>query len=218
MKLIKPSFEIRFITPGPTKLIEKEARRCYKTEGAITEDSHLKFCKKLINRGHFAMIEFADVAVSFVANRGFSHEVVRHRLTSLAQESTRYCDYSDDQKHDGELHICEPHYFTKDYWAEKVGTTNALEILNVWVMAMSSAESSYKYLRHLGVPAQLARDVLPIGVKTEIGVKANFREWRHIFKMRYPDTAHPIMHELMRPLLSEFKKKIPIIFDDLFCE
>lgn len=228
MKLIKPSYEIQLITPNAIQEIESAARVCYKSEALINSESSKDFVKNLIKRNHTAMLEFADMRVKFIANRGFTHEEVRMRLTSniennlgdhvlndiaFAQESTRYCDYSKG-KHSGEIQIAQPNYFTEKYLVNK-NPSNWLSILKIWTEQMQSSEIAYLELRELGVPAQEARDVLPIGLKAEIVVKTNLREWRHIFNLRAAGSAHPIMHELMRPLLKEVKERIPVVFDDI---
>ena len=104
MKIVLPSYEI--LTPiseggiEELKAIEKVGRTCYKSEDRITDDgeSAKKFCKMLIKNGHEAMIEHSFLSVRFICDRGVSHEIVRHRLFSFAQESTRYVNYSSEKK------------------------------------------------------------------------------------------------------------------------
>jgi len=206
MKVIKPSYEI--LTPINSaeilRSLEKVARTCYKSEEKIGEGTAEKIIKMLVSNRHEAMIEFFDITVKFISNRGFSHEMVRHRLCSFAQESTRYCNYSAD-KFGNEITVIEP------YWYEQ-GNNFADQ---QWFMEMGRIEKTYFMLLESGLKAQDARGVLPNDLKTEINVKANLREWRQIFKLRTSSAAHPDMKRLMIPLCQELSEKIPIIFEDI---
>jgi len=228
MKLVKPSTEI--ITPINGKevlqTLELVARNCYKSENKITESSAEDMVAMLIRNGHEAMIEFFDITVRFVCDRGVSHEIVRHRLASYAQESTRYCNYS-LSKFDNNVTYVIPSWFNLEegVWdanriaelAGKRSAENEQELLGpiTWVISMYDAEKAYNKLIEHGWKAQQARSVLPNSLKTEIIVKMNLREWRHFFKMRTSTAAHPQMRELTIPLLKEFQQLIPIVFDDL---
>lgn len=235
MRLIKPYYEI--ITPingeEILKQIELAARTCYKSEGKIEyepvysddEDRERLYeiaksarvlIPKLIKRGHEAMLEFGgSITVKFVCDRGVSHELVRHRIASFAQESTRYCNYSKDE-HITFIIPCwldikegvydEHHIFYNDEDKTKLPFIHALLV----------SEDAYNELLHKGWSPQQARAVLPNSLKTEINVSANIREWRHIFKLRTAKAAHLQMRELMYPLLDEFKSKVPILFDDIY--
>ena len=169
----------------------------------------------LISKGHEAMLEFGgNITVKFICDRGVSHELVRHRVASFAQESTRYCNYGKDE------HI----QFIIPVWSDlQEGIINDLNldcIINSnsirWALSMYQAEANYLYLLNINKRTpQQARSVLPNSLKTEINVSANIREWRHIFKLRTANAAHPDMQALMRPLLDEFKCRIPLLFDDI---
>lgn len=210
MKIIKPSFEI--LTPisdgGIKELqhIERIARVCYKSEDKITTDgsSAKKLIKMLIDREHEAMLEHGSISVLFICDRGVSHEIVRHRMASFAQESTRYCNYSKD-KFGNELTFIEP----SDSMMRSFNRT-------FWIESLAKAEMEYLHMLEHGETPQIARSVLPNSLKTEIVMTANYREWRHFFKLRCAPTAHPQMRELAIPLLREFHGRIPILFDDLF--
>lgn len=209
MKIIKPSYEI--LTPisdgGIKELqhIEKIGRVCYKSEDRITDDgeSAKKFVKMLISNGHEAMIEHSSLSVKFVVDRGVSHELVRHRIASFAQESTRYCNYSKD-KFGNEITVIEP-----CFWNEGTG------FYECWKISCEQSERYYFELLNGGATPQQARTVLPNSLKTEITITANYREWRNFFKLRTPQSAHPQMREITIPLLKELKTLIPIIFDDI---
>ena len=186
--------------------IEKVARTCYKSEGKIQEGSAAKMVASLIKSGHEAMLEHVSVTVKFVVDRGISHELVRHRLASFAQESTRYCNYSKDD-FGSEITFIIPEYL--DY--KSAGW-------NTWKETMKACKDSYFKLIDIGLTPQEARAVLPNSLKTEVVMTANLREWRHFFKLRALGTTgkpHPQMLEVTVPLLEDFKQMIPVVFDDL---
>lgn len=216
MKLVKPSFEVKRIDPEILEIIEDFGRTSYKSEDKITPGSAKKFVKMIIKRNHGSVLEAYDITVKFFANRGFSHELVRHRIASYNQESTRYCNYS-KYKFDNQVTFCDPDYFELDYLQNKLGLSkiNAWQVVKIWVTTIGLLEERYLELLHLGIPAQLARDILPIGLKTEINIKTNIREWREILKQRTAQDAHPIMQELMGKLLKYFQENIPVLFDDI---
>lgn len=218
MKIIKPSYEI--LTPisggGIKELqhIEKIGRVCYKSEDKITEngESAKKFVKMLISNGHEAMIEHSSLSVKFIVDRGVSHELVRHRIASFAQESTRYCNYSKD-KFGNEITVILPCFFDTG-----MGVLSNSLVYQEWKLACECAEERYFNLLKMGATPQEARTVLPNSLKTEITVTANYREWRNFFKLRTAEASHPQMREITIPLLKETKTLIPIIFDDIEVE
>lgn len=218
MKIIKPSYEI--LTPisdgGIKELqhIEKIGRVCYKSEDRITDDgeSAKKFVKMLISNGHEAMIEHSSLSVKFVVDRGVSHELVRHRIASFAQESTRYCNYSKD-KFGNEITVILPCFFDTG-----MGILSNSLVYQEWKSACECAEERYFNLLKMGATPQQARTVLPNSLKTEITITANYREWRNFFKLRTAEASHPQMREVAIPLLKELKTLIPIIFDDIEVE
>ena len=215
MKIIKPSYEI--LTPisdgGIKELqhIEKIGRVCYKSEDRITDDgeSAKKFVKMLISNGHEAMLEHSSLSVKFVVDRGVSHELVRHRIASFAQESTRYCNYSKD-KFNNEITVILPCFFDTG-----MGILSNSLVYQEWKLACECAEERYFNLLKMGATPQQARTVLPNSLKTEITITANYREWRNFFKLRTAEASHPQMREVTIPLLKELKTLIPIIFDDI---
>jgi len=213
MKIIEQTHEILSLPDQGLTLLEKAGRTCYKSEDKITQDSAERFVEMLVRRGHHAMIEFGDIMVKFVTNRGVTHELVRHRHCSFAQESTRYVKY------DGQMEFIKP-VWCKDHllgsWSEQAPVPPGRSLAEqLWLNAMERAEADYKTLLHAGWKAQQAREILPNSLKTEIVMKANIREWRHVFALRCAKASHPQMVELMRPLLKEVQKKVPIVFDDL---
>ena len=232
MKLIKPSYKIitKIHYQDILEEIEQVARTCYKSEDKIEKGSAEKLIKRLLDSKHEAMIEFGpSITVKFVCDRGVSHELVRHRLASFAQESTRYCDYSRD-KFDRHVSFIIPNWIedldkdvtipTKDSVIEFVeNTIHLIDSSNLpaltWLNTMADIERNYFSLLSNGWQPQQARSILPNSLKTEINVKSNLRHWRLMFKLRTPMSAHPQMRELMVPLLKEFKEKMPLLFGDL---
>ena len=216
VKVINQSYEILTDLDGLVilKNIERSARTCYKTEDLITEDgeSAKKLCKMLVELKHTAMLEHGGmISVKIICNRGLTHEIVRHRTAiSFAQESTRYCDYSKD-KFGKEITVIRPLEFMNIAKFDMIGHKQ----YSIWMKSVKEAEANYFELRLSGISAQVARGVLPIDVKTEIIVSTNPTEWRHIFKLRTSNAAHPQIRAIMRSLLSDFRQKIPVIFDDI---
>lgn len=208
MKIIKAYHEIMTPIDGVQilKHIENCGRICYKSEHKITEDSYLTFAKNIVKRGHEAVIEHCSLSVKFVCDRGVSHEIVRHRMASYCQESTRYCNYSKDD-FQGEITVIEP-IFLEQY-------TNGY---SMWEEACQIAERAYFKMLDWGCSPQEARAVLPNSLKTEIVMTANLREWRHFLKLRTSKAAHPQIREIAIPLLKELKERIPVIFDDIEVE
>ena len=185
------------------KQIELAGRTAYKSEDKITNDSAKDFVKMILKRGHLSVIEHQSVSVRFICDRGVSHEIVRHRLASYTQESTRYCNYTKG-KFGNEITVIEPCFWSQDD-----------EKYRVWRQTIEMIEAGYNRLVELGATPQEARSVLPNSLKTEIVVTMNLREWRHFFTMRTSAAAHPQMREVAIPLLKKFQKQIPIIFDDV---
>lgn len=205
MNIIKPYFIIESQIDGGNMLkqIEKAGRTAYKSEDKITEDSSHKFIQMIIKRGHLSVIEHQSITVRIICDRGVTHEIVRHRLASYTQESTRYCDYSNG-KFGNELTVIKP-----CFWKEED------EKYIIWKKTIEIIEKSYKELIEKGASPQEARSILPNSLKTEIVMTMNLREWRHFFILRTAKSAHPQMREIALPLLQEMKKQIKVIFDDL---
>ena len=196
MKLVKQSVKILRVTFNPLGLIEEAGRVCYKSENKITKDSTKPFVETLLNKYHHeSVIEHSVATMKFLTDRGVTHEMVRHRIASYSQESTRYCNY-------GKLGVkfIIPVDFKLDQ--NDIGLLRQLE---------------YHYNRSLenGRTPQQARYFLPNGLKTEIVMTANFREWRHFFNLRTDQKAHPQMRDLATMALIKMKQRVPVIFDDL---
>ena len=206
MKIINPSVQLEDEIDGQRimKKIERIGRTCYKSEGNITEDSAERFVKSIIARGHESVLEHVSISVRVICDRGVSHEIVRHRIASYSQESTRYCNYSND-KFGNELTFIKP-----CYWKET--DINFIE----WKKNMKRIEGEYLWFINNGkATPQEARSILPNSLKTELVMTMNLREWRHFFKLRCDKAAHPQTREIANMILKEFKEKIPVIFDDI---
>lgn len=206
MRIIDSSYEIQLpCSPEDImKHIEECARVCYKSENLIKEGSADNFLQKIVNSGHDAVLEHGVFTVKFICDRGVSHEIVRHRVASYCQESTRYCNYSKD-KFGNEITVIKPCYLGKTYSSA----------YGEWVRACLSAEKSYFNLLEAGLTPQEARAVLPNSLKTEVVMTANIREWRHFLKLRTSKAAHPQIRELCIPLLKELQEILPVLFSDI---
>lgn len=180
--------------------LERAGRISHKSEDNITEDSYKSFLKMLIKLGHESVLEHATLSVHAITERGISHEIVRHRIGSYTQESTRYCNYAND-KFDGELTLIASDDILDDSYA--------LECLLY-------TETCYKHLIKKGIRPEMARDILPNCLKTEIIMTYNIRSWRHFFKERLNKNAHPKIRELAMLILKDFHKNIPVLFDDIW--
>jgi len=198
MELINQSHEILKI-PTNLKLIELAGRTCYQSHDKITEDSVNLFVEKMVNSGHHAMIEFEDIVVRFITNRGVSHEFVRHRLCNFAQESTRYVRKSNVT-------------FIKPVWYDR----STDEQKENFLISMIHAEKGYRQALNLGWIPEQAREILTNALKTEIVVKCNLREWRHILNLRCSKYAHPQFRALLTPLLIKMHEKLLYVFDDIY--
>lgn len=205
MRIIEPSVEVLDELDGYEILrkIERIGRVCYKSEERITSESSKVFIGNILKSGHESVIEHEKVSVRFICDRGVSHEIVRHRIASYSQESTRYCNYSKD-KFGKEITVIKPLF-----WEE------GSQEFKVWYDAMLHSEQAYQQLIQMGAKPQEARSILPNSLKTEIVVTMNLREWRHFFKLRTAVNAHPQMREIACMALDTLRKEIPIIFDDI---
>lgn len=206
MQVIKAGYEILDPLNGEEilKKIERVARVCYKSEDKIGEGTAEKMVKALVKSKHEAMLEHFSFSVKFIVDRGVSHELVRHRVASFAQESTRYCNYGNKG---GEITVIKPLYLS-----------DCGEDYNLWRKSCAVAEKQYLDMLAYGLTPQEARAVLPNSLKTEVVMTANLREWRHFFNLRACGATgkpHPQMLEVAVPFLKEIKSLIPVVFDDL---
>jgi len=206
MKIISPSFEILQCPENVAQTLELAGRVCYKSEDLITSDSANKFVQRMLDSKHESVIEHCSVTVRIVCDRGVSHELVRHRIASFSQESTRYVNYSKG-KFGSEITVIKPLFYEE-------GTLQ----YDLWLSSCLSSQAAYMSLLQNGSTPQEARSVLPNSLKTEVVMTANVREWRHFFKLRTSKAAHPQMREIAIPMLNEFQQRIPVLFDDILID
>ena len=220
MNVVKPQFDILTAIDGVKilKSIEEVGRTCYKSEDKITDDSCYKFASNLLKRGHEAVIEHYNITVRLTNDRGVSHEEVRHRVASYAQESTRYCNYSQEKFGNSVTYIDIQGGIALDPKMRNLDVETIDRIVEEWTRACQDAEQHYFKMLELGASPQIARSVLNNSTKTEICITMNLREWRHFFRLRTAPAAHPQMREITIPLLKEFQKRIPVIFEDIEVE
>ena len=201
-------------TPDGAAILRKVAlmgRICYQSEG---KTSDADFVRRLIERGHESVLEHATLSVVLTCDRGVTHELVRHRVASYSQESTRYCNYSKG-KFGGVACIDISEGMRLDPKVSKLPDEARLEIFTEWLHACQAAEKSYLRLLELGASPQIARSVLNNSTKTQIGITMNLREWRHFFRLRCDKAAHPQMRDVAGLILEKFRAAVPVIFDDL---
>ncbi|MCF7907106.1 FAD-dependent thymidylate synthase [Patescibacteria group bacterium] len=220
MKILKNAGGFEVLTPFKNLKrqlldIEKAGRTCYQSEKKeITEGSAKKFVQMLMKRGHYSVLEHSNMTVKFKnISRGFTHEQVRHRLTAISQESTRYVDYAKKGKGPDLMKfqlkcVVPPHRNEGENVELENGRKLSLKEM------FTEIEDFYRALRKAGWAPEDARQILPIGIKAEIVISANFREWRHIFKMRTSKFAHWEIRKVMGDLLVKTQRLIPGVFDD----
>lgn len=206
MKIIDPSVELMSFpdTQADILLLERCGRVCYQSEGAITKTSAPEFIEKLKKNGHLSVLEHVSVTFKIVCDRGVSHELVRHRLASYSQESTRYCNYSKG-KFGKEITVVRPSFYEVDWHPRETA----------WKRACEAAEERYFELLELGCSPQEARSVLPNSLKTTVVMTANLREWLHFCKLRTSPAAHPDMQIVAEMVLQWLNRLYPIVFSDL---
>ena len=212
MSIQKPTVELLSTEPYGDMLrrIERIGRVCYKSEDRIEEGSAEKFIRGIIRRGHESVIEHGSITVKFICDRGVTHEIVRHRIASYSQESTRYCNYVKEK-------------FGRQITCIDLATGFRYDLNNesdrkkydVWQQAMENAERSYFQMIELGATPQEARSVLPNSLKTELVTTMDLREWRHFFRLRADTAAHPQCREVACMLLDRFAREYPVFFEDL---
>lgn len=205
-EIIRPHMDGTEARNAIYQLIEQAGRTCYKSENNITPESAAAFVEKVVKNHHEAMLEHASMTVKFIVDRGVSHELVRHRLASFAQESTRYCNYS-KAKFGEELTFIKPFFFDED-----------TQEYQLWKNTCQAAEHAYLAMLLLNRTPQEARSVLPNSLKTEVIMTANMREWRHFFRLRAAGETgapHPQMSEVAVPLLKTVRDYMPELFGDI---
>ena len=195
MIIVPQSAELINPPKNPEQHIELMGRVSYRSEDKITQNSAAKFIRMIIRRGHESVLEHASASFRFVTDRGISHELVRHRLAAYTQESTRFCKYGED------IQVIQPPVFDQNSFG-------------AWQCAMIEAEEKYHYLLEQGQKPEIARSVLPTCLKTVINMTANFREWRHVIKLRTHETAHPQIRKLIGMARDQLIELAPNVFEE----
>jgi len=198
MRIVEPSVRLVHATPDPARIVEEMGRICYQSSGETGGD----FTRMLVKRGHESVLEHVSAGFRIVTDRGVTHELVRHRIASFSQESTRYCDYT-GERFGGDLSFIEP-----------PGLEGGESSRRGWSSAVSYAEEVYRALRTSGVSPQIARSVLPNSLKSEIGMTANAREWRHFLKLRLSVASHPQMRHIAEMLCVQLAEWFPDAFKE----
>lgn len=211
MKIIRPSVQIEYLTPNACEVIEAAARTCYQSHDITDSGSAERLTKTLLKSGHHTPIEFCTMNLRFIIDRGISHELVRHRVASYCQESSRYCNYSKN-KFGNELTFIAPWWTTENILNYEA---NLLTDAEEWfIQSCRTAEKDY--LRLLTeIKPQDARGCLPNWLKTEVKMHLNFREARLMLSQRTASGAHPDMRIIMTNLLGQLQRQEPIIFGGL---
>ena len=193
---------IRLIDPIPEEQllakIEKAGRTCYQSEA---KGDPKEFIKRLIEKEHLSVLEHGSVTFEAVTTRALANQLVRHRIASYSQESTRYCNYSKG-KFEGEIAVIKP-------------TRLEGKAYLIWAEAMKTAEKAYIELIQEGTPPEVARGILPLDTKTSIVVTMNFRALREFLQKRLHKDAQQEMQTLAKVLLAELIWEYPTIFKDL---
>jgi thymidylate synthase (FAD) len=207
MEFVPQSFQILYPANRDAwirdaRLIERAARVCYKSEDRMTDDSYEKIIKMLLSNStpHESPLEHAKVSVALTVSRAIQQEITRHRLASYSIESTRYVNY--EKKGISFVMPAD--------WSEMTADQQSF-----YEHLAGIAEENYKTAIKLGMKPQRARDVLPLSLKSDIVMTANWREWRTIFKLRCESGAHPDIRDLMTFLREEFISNMPCAFGDL---
>lgn len=196
----------------PTGLVADVARTCYKSkprklkgwDSPYSDERHDArvdaddmLVESLRDSGHHAMLEFGWLAVRFRTSIGVSRELIRHRLFSFAEQSTRYVNFG-----------------KKGFeFVMPLGIEDEQKALVT--ATCKFAADNYELLTTLGARPEQARAVLPLCTATTVNCGGNLREWRHAFQLRTAKGAHPEIRALMAPLLAELKEQVPVIFDDI---
>lgn len=205
MQIVEPYAKIlnvscREVGEDMLRRIEYYARVSHRSEESVTSVSWDRFIRTVVlGHGDFSVIEHESVNVEMYVDRGITHEIVRHRLASYTQESTRFVNY---QKKGGEAKVVQPPDLTK-------------EQLAYWLAGMHACEGAYMSMLDAGCKPQIARSAFPTGLGSKIIMTMNLRTWRHFFLMRTSAEAHPQMKQVTIPLLKEFQERIPILYEDI---
>lgn len=204
MRIVPHSVTLLHSTPDPERVIERAGRVCWKSEDRITDTSHVAFIRMLLDpsRKHESVLEHASAGFLIQTDRGVSHELVRHRIASFSQTSTRYVNYVDG-KFGEEISVVKP-----------VDLPSEGQEFIHWRDLCNDAEWAYTNMIERGAKPQVARSVLPTCLATEVVMTANFREWRHFLKLRLAPSAHPDMRVVAGLIRDQLIELAPTVFEE----
>ena len=240
MKIVKPYAKIMEpeLLTGALRRIEYAARISHGSEDAQTDDSAERFIRAVVlQHGDWSVVEHVSVSVEFLVDRGITHEIVRHRIASYTQSSTRFINYAKKMpptfvypKPEVECPYCldgeepstgsgtmsgkhvDPWLHGEEYPFRKCAYEPS------WLCAIQSCEDEYRNLLDLKWRPQEARSVFPNALSSKIMATMNLRTWRHFFLMRTSKEAHPQMRQVTIPLLTEFQRLVPVLYEDIVPE
>lgn len=192
MLLVEQSVRLLGNNTNYVNELEEIARTCYQSSNNGSKSVPGTLLRHIISNKHESILEFQSATFDIITDRGIANELVRHRLASYAQESTRYVKYKSIQ------------FILPEELRDQLGVFSYLE----------DVEKLYNILLHDNKP-EIARSILPLCTKTNIKMQCNLREWRHFLKLRLAKNAHPMMRELARMIFKCLNDNYPIIFNDL---
>lgn len=213
--------------------IEAAARISHRSEDGQTADTAEKFIRAVVlQHGDWSVVEHVSVSVEILTDRGITHELVRHRIASYTQESTRFVNYAKKMPpsfiYPKPGVVCTKCIVTCDdhsCYAEEHGYVYQHDIGGApcaydgdWLHDIYEAELAYKRLLAKGWRPQEARSVFPNALASKILMTCNLRSWRHFFLMRTSKEAHPQMRQVTISLLAEFQRLVPVLFEDIIPE
>jgi thymidylate synthase (FAD) len=187
------------ITPDPERVIEQAGRTCYQSYDRIGAQSHRDFIQRLITMSHESPLEHAYATFRIRnCSRAMTHQLVRHRLMAVSQQSQRYVD-------EESFHYVVPE-------------TMPAEFVEDFHRDMAAIQQMYRKWRQRGLKKEDARFVLPNACVSEIMVSADFREWRHIFKLRLSPKAQWEIRRACRMMLTILKEQAEACFSDILLD
>lgn len=218
MKLIDQSVKLTTITDKADYIVEKMGRKCYGSQMSDNKVSRDAFLLGLIKSGHESVVEHTSATVEITSNLRVLEQITRHRLASFSVQSTRYVNFKKGI-------ICiRPVWMIHHLPGEYNNITTAdvchdqsvdFHAERIYLNSLIRAEGEYKALLAHGRKAEEASDILPKALATEIGMTANFREWRHVIKLRTSKKAHPQIRAIVKDIAILLSSEYPVFFSDL---
>jgi len=203
--IVSQSVGIESYTHNPLDVISNAARTCYASQEKRKDDYEEKnFIRSLIRSGHESVIEHASASFRVVVDRAIANEIVRHRLASYSQVSTRYVGF----EHDNMIKVIKPSDIRD----------NDIECFNAWFETCEVAERAYFNMIEHGYKKEVARSVLPLCLSTNLLMTMNFRAWRNFLKLRMDKAAHPDIRIVANMIHGALVHIADFCFDDIGVE